>query len=430
MIRNNLASIPRGLLYGIYFVAIGLIINYLYRTVLGLGAATPDKVILNSDPQGYYQYLPTFFLQNWSEFKNLVWAIPYGEDRTLSVFTCGVAILWSPFFLMAHFITLLAGVEANGYGDIYYFSVIIAAIVYAYIALYFIYKILIKHFSPKESLITISLLFLCTNIFYYTVIMGAGMSHAYSFTMIAIYIYFVHRYFETRNIKHLIFFALPFAMAVLIRPTNIIAGFYFFLYGVYNGQTLLERGRYWINNFYAIGVVILAGLIVFIPQMLYWHTVTGSFIVYSYQDFGFPYLLNPKIGIVLFGAQNGWLTYTPLVVFALYGLYKAFIDKKYNSPAIIIILILAIYINASWWAPTFSAAVGQRAMIDFLPFLALPLALVVRSYFKQPAKTKRIILVLLAAIIYFNIKFAFRYGSGFWWKDPFTWEKLMKVLSF
>lgn len=256
------------------------------------------------------------------------------------------------------------------------------------------------------------------------------MSHAYSFSMIAIYIYFVHKFFETGKLKHLIFFAIPFAIAVLIRPTNIIAGFYFFLYGVFNGRTLLDRGQYWLKNYWVLGVIMLAGFVVAIPQMLYWHTVTGSFITYSYQDYGFPYLFNPKIGIVLFGKYNGWLTYTPLVIFALYGLGKALRNRAFNSIAILLILVLAIYINASWWAPTFSAAVGQRAMIDFLPFLAFPMALVVKSYFEQNKTIRIILFVVLLVILFYNIQFAFRYQAYEWWDKPFTWAKFWRTLKF
>jgi hypothetical protein len=421
-------KIPGVLVYGLYFMIAGVVINFIFREVFH--SVSLDKIILHSDPEGYYQYLVHFFLRDWEHFKHLPWAIPFGEGKTLSVFTSGVAILWSPFFLMGHFMTLFFGFEATGHGNIYYGSVLIAALFYVYIGLYFLYKLLISEFGHKVSLITASLFFLGTNLFYYTVILGAGMSHAYSFSMIAIYMYFVHRFYETGKLKHVLFFALPFAMAVLIRPTNIIAGFYFFLFGVGSLTTFKERAVYWLKNYWVLGAVLLTGIIVAIPQMLYWHTVTGKFITYSYQDYGFPYLLSPKIGIVLFGKYNGWLFYTPLVIFALYGLFSALVRKSYNSLAVLIILIIAIYINASWWAPTFSAAVGQRAMIDFLPFLAFPLAWTVRKYFEQDKTVRTILFIVLLVILFFNIQFAFRYQAYEWWDKPFTWEKFWRTLKF
>jgi hypothetical protein len=93
-------------------------------------------------------------------------------------------------------------------------------------------------------------------------------------------------------------------------------------------------------------------------------------------------------------------------------------------------LFLSIYINASWWAPTFSAAVGQRAMIDFLPFLAVPLAFVI-SQIKGMSKPLRILLsVVIIVFIVYNIQFGFRYNSGIWWETPMSWTKFWTTMKF
>jgi len=428
MEENQYTRIPKVVVYGSVFILAGLIVNFLFRDVFH--SVTIDKIVLFSDPEGYFQYLPHFFLRDWEQFNHLPWAIPYGEGKSLSVFTCGVAILWTPFFLLAHLISLFFNLDADGYGNVYYGFVLVGALFYVFAGLTFLYRLLEKEFGRKTGLITALLIFLGTNLFYYTMILGAGMSHAYSFSMIAIYMFYTHRFFETGKIRHAVLFALPFAMAVLIRPTNLIAGFYFLLYGFQDGASLSNRTRFWIKNVRIIGLVFLTGLVVAIPQMLYWHQVTGKFLFYSYQNFGFPYWANPKFGVVLFGEKNGWFLYTPLVLFALYELIRAILLKKYNSLAILIILIFAVYINASWWAPTFSAAVGQRAMIDFLPLLAFPLAMVVSEWFRQSPAVKAILLILVLVILFYNIQFAFRYDPYEWWDKPFTWAKFWRTLSF
>jgi membrane-associated HD superfamily phosphohydrolase len=132
----------------------------------------------------------------------------------------------------------------------------------------------------------------------------------------------------------------------------------------------------------------------------------------------------------LFGKYNGWLTYTPIVLFALAGLFIQLWKKQKNSLAVLMILIFGIYINASWWAPTFSAAVGQRAMIDFLPFLAVPLAFVI-SQIKGMSKPLRILLsVVIIVFVVYNIQFGFRYNSGIWWETPMSWTKFWTTLKF
>lgn len=426
--ENRFFRIHKAVVYGFCFIILGSVINFIFRDVFH--SVTIDKIVLSSDPEGYFQYLPHFFLRNWDNFNHLPWSIPYNESKSLSVFTCGVAILWTPFFLIAHVISVFFNLDTDGYANLYYGFVLIAALFYVYIGLCCLYRLLAREFGRRISLITALLLFLGTNLFYYTVILGAGMSHAYSFSMLSIFICFTHRFFESGKLKHAVFFSIAFAIAVLIRPTNVIAGLYLFLYGVRDGKTLVSRLKLWFKKPWVILVVIFSGVLIAIPQMLYWHKITGKFIFYSYQNFGFPYWTNPKIGTVLFGEKNGWFLYTPLVFFAMGGLYTAILRKSYNSLTVLLILIAAVYINASWWAPTFSAAVGQRAMIDFLPFIIFPLAIVVKTYFEQQGWVRSFLFVLLIAILFFNIQFAFRYNPLEWWDKPFTWEKLWRTLSF
>lgn len=414
--------------YGIYFLIAGIVINHLFRLVFH--SVPVDKLIMGSDPVGYYQYLPAFFLEDWDKFNYLPWAIPFGETKWLSVFTCGVAILWSPFFLLGHFFTIFLGYEANGWGNIYFGFILVAALFYVYVGLLFLYKFLLSYFDSQSALRTTILMFIATNLFYYTTILGTGMSHAYSFSLICIFLYYVQQFYRQPSLKYVICFSLPISLAVLIRPTNVIAFLFVLLYDVRTLRDLKDRFLFWFKNYTYLLVVILTGFVVFIPQMIYWHTVTGKFIYYSYQDFGFSNWLTPKFGVVLFGKFNGWLTYTPLVFFALYGLFALLRERAMHSMATLVILICALYINASWWAPTFSAALGQRAMIDFLPFIAIPLAWSVQRISLSPRRLRIFFLVILLVIIYFNVQFSFRYDPVVWWDSPFTWSKFFKYVWF
>ncbi len=425
MDRSELKVLIR---YGWFFLLAGLVINYLYRKTFH--DLSLENIIMGSDMQGYYQYLVHFFVRDWSDFDKMLWAIPYGEGKTLCVYTCGVAILWSPFFLMAHLISIFFGFEASGHTNMYYGFMLIGGIFYTYVGLVFIYKFLREYFDHKVSIITTSLFFFSTNVFFYSVLLGAGMAHVYSFSMIAIYIYYTHKFLKESSLKNLILLGFPFALAVLIRPTNLISGLYLFLYGISSLESLKERVKFWITNYWAIIVLLLIGVVVFIPQMAYWHFISGKLFLFSYMNSGFPYFFTPKFGIVLFGKFNGWLLYTPIVLFALFGLFTQMFRKQMNSLAVFLILIVAIYVNASWCEPTFSAAVGQRAMIDFLPFLAASLALVISMVGNLPKQVKILFGIVILLIVFYNIQFGFRYNSGLWWDTPMTWTKFWTTLKF
>jgi hypothetical protein len=422
------SEMNRFISYGWLFLFVSLVVNYIYRKIFH--DLSLENIIMGSDMQGYYQYLVHFFIRDWADFDKMLWAIPYSEGKTLCVYTCGVAILWSPFFLFAHFINIFFGLEATGHTNIYYGFMLIGGIFYTYVGLVFIYKFLRELFDHKISLLTIFLLFLTTNLFFYSVLLGAGMAHAYSFSMIAIYIYYTHKFFKANTLKNLVLLGIPFALAVLIRPTNLISGLYLFLYGVSSVVSLKERIRFWIKNYWAIIALFFIGVIVFIPQMAYWHFVSGKFLLFSYMNSGFPYLLSPKFGIVLFGKYNGWLIYTPIVLFALVGLFILLLRKQLNSLAVLLILIICIYVNASWCEPTFSAAVGQRAMIDYLPLLAIPLATMISQIRGMPKTMQIVFGIVILVLIFYNIQFGFRYNSGMWWGTPMSWTKFWTTLKF
>lgn len=424
----NSSEMRKLIRYGWIFLIVGLVINYIYRLVFH--SVSVEKLIMGSDMEGYYQYLVHFFIRDWSQFDRMPWTHPFGEGKTLSTFTCGMAILWSPFFLVAHLISIFLSLDTSGFSNVYFGSIQFAGIIYTYIGLVFIYKFLCEFFDHKTSLITTSIFFLATNLFYYSVLLGAGMSHAYSFSLIAIYLYFSIQFSKKPSLRNLIYLGLPFALAVLIRPTNIISGLFLIFYGVKSWADLKSRFEFWLKNYWAIIGLLVLGVIVFIPQMAYWHFVTGKFIVFSYQGSGFPFWLAPKFGIVLFGKYNGWLTYTPVAWFGLIGLLILLRRNQMNSAISLLILIIAIYINASWCEPTFSAAVGQRAMVDFLPFLAIPIAFLISKIQKMPKSAKMVFVVALLFFIYFNIQFGFRYDPVIWWDTPMNWTKLWTTLKF
>jgi len=389
-----------------------------------------EKYVKGSDMEGYYQYLPVFFLQDWENFRILPWAKPYGENKTLSVFTCGTAILEAPFFLAAHGITKLSGLPSDGYGPVYYFFILLGGLFYATLGLLFLCKALYRIVDPKTAFWTTALIFYGTNLFYYT-IMGPGMSHVYSFFLMALFIYRVPFFYDKPDLKSILLAALPFSLSVLIRPTNAVAILYLLFYNISCIGELLQRFRLFFKKWYLFFVMGFTVLVVFIPQMIYWHFVTGNWIIYSYQDATFTFWKNPQILTVLFGKRGGWYVYTPLMLIATISLVYMLKRRLYSAPAIFITMVSIIYLDASWFAPTFSASAGYRALIEFLPFMAVPLSLVHQKVFS--GNNKKLIIVatvVLWILVLYNVQFSFKYDSTVWWDWEWSYKTMLRLFSF
>jgi len=388
---------------------------------------TAWQLVMGSDMEGYYQYLPYTFFKHL-DMDQMRWARNFGEDKKLNVFTCGVAILELPFFIVAHGVSELLEMENPGYNAVYYHTVLFAAIFYVFIGLYYLYKALRRYFTREAALLTAIMAFLATNLFYYTV-MQPGVSHAYSFFLLSVYIYFVPGFYENPGVKSSLCMILPLALAVLIRPTNILAGFYFLFYGLSSFRELGPRLGALAGRWYLLLLMAFVSILVFVPQMLYWHKVTGNWIVYSYTDSRFTNALSPQFRTVLIGPRNGWYLYTPLMIIATGGLLYLAYMRRLTAPAILLMMILIIYINASWFNPTFSSSAGCRVLVEWIPFMAIPLAFVFEKL-QQRKGMKRALYALLALFVVYNLLFSYKYQPGIWWNQEWTWSNFQRLVHF
>jgi hypothetical protein len=388
---------------------------------------TAWQLVMGSDMEGYYQYLPYTFFRDL-DIDQMRWARNYGEDKRLNVFTCGVAILELPFFIVAHGVSELLEMDNPGYNAVYYHTVLFAAIFYVFIGLYYLYKALRRYFTREAALLTAIMAFLATNLFFYTV-MQPGVSHAYSFFLLSVYIYFVPGFYEKPGVKSSLFMILPLALAVLIRPTNILAGLYFLFYGLSSFRELGPRLGMLAGRWHLLLLMACVSILVFVPQMLYWHKVTGKWIVYSYTDSRFTNALTPQFRTVLIGPRNGWYLYTPLMIIATGGLlYLAYL-RRFTAPAILLMMVLIIYINASWFNPTFSSSAGCRVLVEWIPFMAIPLAFVFEKLQRRKG-LKEALYALLALFVVYNLLFSYKYQPGIWWNQEWTWNNFLRLVHF
>jgi hypothetical protein len=225
--------------------------------------------------------------------------------------------------------------------------------------------------------------------------------------------------------------ALPFSLSVLVRPTNAVAILYLIFYSVHGTGDLLTRFRLFIKKWYLFMLMGATFLLVFIPQMFYWHYVTGNWIVYSYQEEGFKFWNNPQFMTVLFGKRGGWFVYTPLMLIASFSLLYMLKKRLFSAPAIFLTMVAILYLDASWWAPTFSASAGYRALIEFLPFMAVPLSFILRKMFT--GGNKKLVFtatLVLGILVLYNVQFAFKYDSTVWWDWEWSYKTMLRLFSF
>ncbi len=406
-----------------------------------------DRVI-EWDVKSYYAYLPAVFIyqdlslefidNDREKLGDLIWPIQTPTGKRAIITTMGMSVLYMPFFLMAHVYANLTGWEADGYSIPYRVALNFSVLFYVLAGMWFLSRLLLKHFSQKVTALTLLALGMGTNLLYYTTHEGA-MSHGYNFALIALFLWLTHRFHEgERSLGHIVWLGLLAGFITLVRPTNIIVLVLFFLWGVDSWKAFSLRVEWFARRWYFVLVMALFFVLAWVPQFLYWHWVSGQLFFFTYGEEGGGFFWhNPQVFNILFSYKKGWFVYTPIMFFAFLSIFLLpFIKTQNSTPLrglfapILIYKLLNIYILASWWSWWFGGGFGLRAFVDSYAVLAIPLAALISLAVKQKKNIHYPAVGLLILLLWFNffqIQQYRRMAIHYWWMNKEAyWETFLK----
>lgn len=374
------------------------------------------EATLSWDVSGYYFYLPALFIYQdlkQAAFKDeihekyrpangpyQVFAHPSGNY--VMKYSAGLSVQYLPFFLAAHALAEPLGYPADGFSKPYQVAISFGSLLMALLGLYMLRRILLRYFSDGVTAVTLLTLVFATNYLNYSAIDGA-MTHNWLFTLYTLLIWQSIRFHERPGWKRAVAIGGLVGLMALTRPTEIIACLIPLLWGIDGWAAAKERLRFFTSRpglpllVIAVAVIGAVGSI----QLFYWKYVTGEWIVYSYQDQGFSWL-RPHVWDGLFSFRAGWLTYSPAMALALLGLVPLFWRRRGLFWAGLPFALLFMYITFAWDIWWYGGSLGQRAMVQAYPVLALPLAAFF-SLAKGRAWLRYALLPLLLFLAYYNL---------------------------
>jgi hypothetical protein len=387
----------------------------------------PNRGVIKWDIISYYGYLPATFIygdpsldfldEGKIDNDNKFWWSPTEDGRKIIYMSCGLSIMYAPFFFMAHLLATVFGEARDGFGSIYQFFLVFGALVYVALGYTFLKKILLRYFTHMVTAITLLLVGLGTNLYYYST-HEAVMSHSYNFVLITIFLYAVLKWYEKPSWLRTFFLGMLLGLIVLIRPTNMLILILLILWGVDSWDSFTDRIRFFHRNIPKVLLMILAFLLPWIPQFLYWHMITGQIMYYSYGAHGDRFFFdNPHIIETLFSYRKGWLLYTPLMIFAIAGILPLRKMMKGTILPITLYLLLMVYVMSCWWTWWFGGGFGGRIYIDMYGILALPLAAFVTAVLEHRKKLVRFgISGFLVCLMFFQLLQTRQYrGTAIHW---------------
>lgn len=343
-----------------------------------------------SDGFGYYLYLPAVIYGDFGFHFIEGWEHPFGLKQVMGgmidKYPVGVAILESPFFFLAHGISLardfLTGsVTATGYSNLYQYMVLFGGIFYWIVGTMLLHSLLRRYldFSPKVSLLTCIVITYGTNLFHYASY-DACFSHVYSYFLFNLFLWYLCWY-ETREKEgknrtvHTCVFGLIAGMIFLCRNTNVVFVVTYLFYGVKNWETLKKRVITILKPSRVVPIV-LTGVATLFPQLLYWYSQTGHWVVYSYGEDEPFYWLAPEVGNFLFSVRKGLFFWSPILLLAVVGIFLAYRKRKQLYTGLVAFLLIIVYISSAWWCWYYAGSFGQRVAVDFMCLFAVFIAVV------------------------------------------------------
>jgi hypothetical protein len=415
-------------------IAIVIVIISCFLIDLDLKNWTKEERVVEYDIHWYYAYLPAKFIYNDIELKKSdyqygdnhywFWKVKTADGHEIIKSTMGLAFMYAPFFFVAHTYAQFSDYPRDGFSEPYKIFLLLSAIFYLFVGLDFLKKILLHYkFSDAHIAITLLLLGLGTNLLCYSS-QSAPMPHVYVFCLIAMFIYYTIKWYHVQSIKTTIILGFLFGLISLIRPSNVIIILFFLLYNVSNWAEFKERMLFLKKTHLQLISIALLTILIWVPQLIYWKIVTGHFIAYSYTDEGF-FFLHPHIIDGLFSFQKGWLVYTPMMAFAIVGIFILKDNLKKLRLPIVLFLIINIYVIFSWWCWWYGGTYGQRSMIDCYALMAIPLATFVKFVSDKKWYYNTAFYCVATFFIWLNIFQTFQFEN-----HSLHWDAMSKELYF
>jgi hypothetical protein len=385
--------------------------------------------VLGWDVTGYYWYLPSIFIYKdlkQQKFGDSLVAqyqftpsfeqsyVHESGNRVMN-YSAGMAVMYLPFFTVAHLAAEPLGYRADGFTEPYQLAILIGSILAALVGLWYMRKLFLYYYSDKMVAVLLLLLVIGTNYLNYSTIDGA-LTHNWLFTIYVFLLLNTRDFYLTPSYKYAIRIGLLCGIAILIRPSEMIAALIPLLWGMetISVQSIKNKFSFLRQHFRMLLAAAFCTIAIGSIQVVYWLYVTGKPLVYSYGDKGFSWL-HPHWGDFMLSYKSGWITYTPLAILFFIGIIPFFYCGK-NKVAIVIFSAINLYIVCAWdvW---WYGGTGGRAMIQSYPVMLFFIASLLQFLFSRKWRVIVAAPVILL-LAYFNIWFTYNAHAGQGLYDP------------
>lgn len=399
-------------------------------------------MLIGSDGISYYMYTRSLVIDHDINFANeLEYFYPRdplsveGMSITKTGFISnhhpiGPGILWIPFFIIAHAISLFLNylglhISTDGYSYIYQAAICTGSIIYGFLGMILIY-ITTRKYYPDTALAGCLLLWLASNGIHYQIVQPS-MAHMCSFFSVSLFIFTWIKYRPVQNLRHWLLIGLAGGLVGIVRQPDAT----FLILPILDG--ILDRTRSIFDKFKSLSVLTFGFLVIFSIQLITWTILYGSPLINAYAGVGFFSWSSPSIFQVLFSTNHGLFLWHPILLIAALGLFQfQSLDRKL-SVLLAFGFLMQIYLIGAWCEWYQGDSFGGRMFIASFPVLIIglsgSLSWAISKGFSKVAWAVGLILIGWNALFLIQYIFAYIPHQGPLTFAQFFPEKLRMVLN-
>ena len=407
--------------------------------------------VVHGDGVGYYAYARAPLIQHNLHFEddwrhaNLIFKQSrIGPDGQLlpdeytetgyvgNLFTVGPAILWFPFLLIAHLVVLLLNlfgkhIAADGFSFPYVLAMAFGTATYGFLGLRLSFSLARRYIAARWAFLATLGIWWGSSLPAY-MYFNPAWSHAHSAFAVALFLWYWDRTGPVRTTSQWLVLGLISGLMVDIYFLNAV------LLLLPLVESLLGYAACLKSQPQAVQTLLLQNLLfllticfVFLPTVITRRIIFGSYFRFgSYSHLPWDWSA-PHWRAVLFSSDHGLFSWTPLLAFALLGLFL--VPRASKTLAIYLALAAAAfyYLISSYPYWNGMSSFGNRFFISLTPIFVFGLAAAMgrlAELLSRPRLARVLSTGILASFVLWNLGMLYQWGAHLVpVRGPISWRE-------
>jgi hypothetical protein len=336
-------------------------------------------------------------------------------------FTMGPAILWSPFLLAAHLgvktsDALGAHIEADGFSRPYIIAMACGTALYGFLGIWLSFQIAKKFFPERWAFLATLGIWFASSLPVY-LYFNPSWSHAHSAFAIALFVWYWLRTQDDRTSLQWILLGLigglmmdvyyPNAILLLLPAMESVRAYW--AHFQESSATRTSLGLMLARDSLFVIALFLALLPTFITRRI----VYGNLFESGYIPLRLWHWTSPVLGRVLFSADHGLFSWTPVLALACVGLILLWLREPRFGGSLLLVFAVFNYFIASYPDWDGISSFGNRFFVSLTALFVVGLA----AFFDWLARvwqTRHVAVFAYAAtalLIVWNLGLVFQWGT-------------------